>query len=155
LAAQIEKLSRGCFSLARDQAPSDKEWSRYTRLKMVHHMCGHYSWVTIAQLEALGESDKCCCYCTEPMSLEHIGNDIASVQRFVEVRSGGAAFFSHRNRLEGADISDVFLFHCISPCKGMPFDSPFSWFLRDSKSGYSIETNGCPVCEARVRTGLS
>jgi hypothetical protein len=144
-AAQVEKLSGGRFSLARDQQLNSHDWTRDTRLKLLDHVCLQYSWVSLTQLEQLGGSEKCCCYCGEPMSISHIGNDITSMQRFTQVRTGGRIFYNHRNKVENADIKDVFLFHCITPCKGLPYDSTFREVLNTPNAG-------CPCCEATDRT---
>lgn len=149
VATEVEKVSRGRFTLARDQPQIDGEWSRSTRLKVIHNFCQHYSRLSIAQLEALGGTEKCCCYCSEPLSLDHIGRDLAEIQRFVEIRSGGKVRFSDQNCIEGFDISDVFLFDCLTPCRGLEYDLPFIWFLRDSMPGNSPDhTCGCPCCTA-------
>lgn len=151
VAAEVEKVSRGRFSLARDQQQNGNEWSRYTRLKIVHHACQRYSWVSMALLEALGGTEKCCCYCSEPLSLGHIGRttDLTSIQRFVEIRSAGKVRFSDLNCLEDVNLDDIFLFECLSPCRGLVYDIPFLWFLRYSKPGNSPEdTCGCPCCTA-------
>lgn len=149
VAAKIETLSSGRFTLARDQQLNDSELSRYTRLKMVHIGCQRESWVSMAQLEVFGGTEKCCCYCSEPLSLAHIGSDLAEIQKFVEIRSGGKVRFSDLNSIEDVDESDVFFFECLNPCRGLVYDAPFGWFLRDSKPGNSREdTCACPCCMA-------
>lgn len=153
VAAEVEYLSVGRFSLANDQQSKDKEWTRHTRIKVVHHTCQRYSWLSLAQIEAYGGSKKCCCYCSEPLSLDHIGTDLSSIQRFTEIRSGGKVRFSDSNNLEEVDLNDVFLFQCISPCRGLEYDLPFVWFLRDSKPGSSFDdTCGCPCCNAKLNS---
>ena len=149
----IETLSSGRFSLARDQSDAEDLPGRYVPLKMVCHVCQNYSWVTIGQLSAYESSpEKCCCYCEEPLSLEHIGSTIAEIQRFVEVRSGGKTRFSQNNSILGADLTDVFTFNCLMPCRGLLYDSPMIWFIQESKPLKSFcefkaeMTCGCPAC---------
>ena len=155
MAEEVETLSRGRFTLARNQQLNVDNWTRSTRLKMVHIGCQRESWVSLAQLEVFGGTEKCCCYCSEPLSLDHISADfdLSSIQRFVEIRSGGKVRFSDKNSIEGFDIRDVFLFECLAPCRRLEYDLPFIWFLRDSKPGNSREdTCGCPCCTARQKT---
>ena len=145
VAVEIEYLSGGRFALARDQNLSEEELTRYIPLKIVHHACQNYSWLSIAQLEALGGGEGCCCYCSdEPLSLCHIGHDLASIQRYVEVRSYGQTRFSHLNCVDYADLSDIFIFQCLSSsCSGLEYDAPFLWFL-------NTPWWGCPSCKAKA-----
>lgn len=156
ISQEIEKLSEGRFSLAKGQKFCNETPDQYTLLKLVCHECQQYSWVTIGQLSAyIDNPQKCCCYCEEPLSLEHIGPTLPDVQRFVEVRSGGKTFFSMSNTILGCDLSDIYAFNCLNPCRGLLYETPFIWFLRDSKpvksfSGFTSEqTCGCPCCTDR------
>jgi hypothetical protein len=145
LAAEIEKISRSRFSLARDQKLINNELSRYTRLQLIHHECQHYSWLSIAQLETLGGGKECCCYCSDsPLSLQHIGYELTSIQRYVELISYGQTRFSQLNTIDYADLSDIFIFQCLSSsCKKLEYDAPFSWFLE-------TPWRGCPSCKAKI-----
>jgi len=151
LATKVENLSGGRFVLARDQQINIKEMTNFTRLKIYDSECGHCSWLSQALMNALSrQPDRWCCICGDPLSLEHIGNgDKTSIQRFVEIRSGGKAFFSWRNSIEGSDMTDIFIFNCLI-CETQLYETPFIWFLRDSKPGDSIETCGCPCCEQKL-----
>ncbi len=147
LAAKVETLSGSRFILTRDQSIDVKNLNKFALLKVYDIACGHSSWLSLAQMEAdSSRLDRWCCYCGEPRSFRHIGDD--SVHRFVELRSGGRTFFSRRNETDGRDLTDIFLFNCLV-CKGGHYDAPFTWFLRDSKPG-SSETCGCPCCEAKL-----
>ena len=151
VAQEIENLSRGRFSLAKDQDHFCQTPSQYARFKIYDHVCGHYSWLTLPQMVTIRQLDRWCCHCGEPMSFEHIGPTLEDVQRFVEIRSGGKTFFSRRNTLEGQDMSDVFLFNCLNPCRGLLYETPFTWFLRESSPATSFSdlvppTCGCPSC---------
>lgn len=139
IAAEVEFLSGGRFALARDQTLG--ELTRYTRIKILHHQCQQYSWLSVAQVESLGGDKTCCCYCAEPLSLDHIGKE--SIKRFVELRSYGQVEFCDSNRLEDADITDIFLFRCINPCRGLEYDAPFFRFL-------DTPWSGCPCCQAKA-----
>ena len=66
----------------------------------------------------VGRLDQWCCYCGEPTSFEHIGNELSAIQRFVDIRSGGRVFFNFRNSVLNNTINDVCIFNCIS-CKGL------------------------------------
>jgi len=151
VATAIESLSGGRFSLARDQRDPGSDLSLLTRLKIYDHKCGHCSWLTVGQMEGLqNHLDKWCAYCAaEPMSFQHIG-DLTSVQRFVELRSGGKTFFSTNNEIEHADFSDIMAFNCLHPCRGMLYHIPFNWFLVESAPLTVFEsiprTCGCPAC---------
>ena len=157
ISQEIEGLSGGRFTLAKGQKFCYEIPDQYTPLKLVCHECQQYSWVTIGQLSAyIDNPQKCCCYCEEPLSLEHIGPTLPDVQRFVEVRSGGKTFFSMSNTILGGDLSDIYAFNCLNPCRGLLYDTPFIWFLRDSKpvksiSGFTSEqTCGCPCCTDKL-----
>ena len=148
LAAKVESLSGGRFVLAKDQHVDIQRLTKFVRLKVYDVVCGQCSWVPLATLEAeVHRLDRCCCCCGEPTSFKHIGDK--AVQRFVEIRSGGRTHFSWRNSTENLDFSDIFVFNCLF-CKGGPYDSPFTWFLRDSKPGESTGTCGCPCCEQKL-----
>jgi hypothetical protein len=155
-AEAIESLSSGRFSLAKEQPSFDELPGRYVPLKMVCHVCQNYSWVTIGQLSAYENNPaKCCCYCEEPLTMDHIGPTLSDVQNFVAVRSGGKVRFSNSNSILGTDLSDIFAFNCLKPCRGLLFDSPMRWFLEESKPLKSFSefkgemTCGCPACTDR------
>jgi len=152
LSAKVENLSGGRFVLAKDQQINFQGLTRSTRLKIYDAECGHCSWFSQAQMETYAlQLNRWCCFCGNPISFEHIGNgDKAAIQRFVEIRSSGATFFSWRNTIIGFDMSDIFIFNCII-CGGLSYEAPFLWFLRDSKPGASTETCGCPCCEQKLR----
>jgi hypothetical protein len=157
VATAIESLSGGRFSLAREQRDPESDLSLLTRLKVYDHTCGHYSWLTVGQMDALqNRLDKWCAYCAEePMSFQHIGG-ISDCQRFVELRSGGRTHFNPRNIIDDADFTDIMKFNCLaSTCKGLFYEIPFSWFLYESKPLSSFpdlpieHTCGCPACTDR------
>jgi hypothetical protein len=153
LAAKVENLSGGRFVLARDEQINIQKLTRFTRLKIYDTACGHVSWLSEAQMHSFSRQlDRWCCLCGDPLSFEHIGNgDKTSIQRFVEIRSGGRVFFSWRNNIEDSDMTNIFIFNCIT-CGGQGYETPFIWFLRDSKPGMSTETNGCSCCEQKLRS---
>lgn len=159
IARAVESLSQGRYTLARDQEIVDEELTHLSRVKIYDHLCGHYSWMTLAQMDALQERLKTwCAYCAdEPISFRHIGN-IDDVCRFVELRSGGKARFNPRNDIEHNDFTDIFAFNCLSPsCKGMYFETSFAWFLHESKPLTAFpdfpfeQTCGCPACTDIVK----
>lgn len=143
ISKEVEDLSGGRFSLANEQNFDgyDVDMMRCLKLRMVDHQCRQYSWLSLSQLRVLGP-DRACCYCYEPQNFEQIGGKI-EIQKFVLHRSHQKAYFGNRNII--GHINDVYEFICIR-CRSMTYDTPFTWFLRDSPG-----TNGCPCCEQRLK----
>jgi hypothetical protein len=143
IAMEVENLSGGRFSLAKGQEIPDPnhEYYQYRLLKVLDHVCGHYSWVSISQMKVLGP--EICAYCFEPLSLEHIGSK-TDIKDFLLARTHGKVFFSQRNTVEYADLSDLFALNCI-PCGGRGFESPLTWVI-------DTPWAGCPCCETKFRS---
>lgn len=143
IAKEVERFSGGRLALSTDPAPRVESLGllRFSKLRIYDHRCGNNFRMTVAKMKAVGP-DKACPHCNEPRSLDEIGSK-AEIQQFVLQRSQNMAFFGNRNRI--GDIADVYDFHCIR-CKGMPYEAPFNWFLRDSPG-----TNACPCCAQRLK----
>ena len=143
IAMEVENLSGGLFSLAKGQEIPDPnhEYYQYCLLKVLDHKCGHYSYVSINQMKVLGPES--CAYCSKPLSLEHIGSK-TEIQEFILARTNRRVFFSQRNSIEYADLSDIFALNCI-PCGGRGFESPLTWVL-------DTPWAGCPCCETKFRS---
>jgi hypothetical protein len=142
IALEVENLSGGRFSLAKDQELPDPNYEYYQDcvLKVLDHVCGHYSWVSINQMKVL--NSKSCAHCFKPLSLEHIGSTKAEIQEYI--LENRKVFFSHRNSIEYADLSDVFYLNCLT-CGGMAFESTLSRV-------FDTPWAGCPCCETKFRS---
>lgn len=142
-AQEIEGFSGGRLAFSDDSASKfeDQGLQRFRKRRIYDHQCGKYFWMTAAKIKAVGP-DRACPHCNEPQSLDEIGGK-TEIQQFVLQRSQQMAFFGNRNHI--GDITDVYDFHCIR-CKGMPYEAPFIWFLRDSPG-----TNACPCCAQRLK----
>jgi hypothetical protein len=143
IAVEVESLSKGRFSLTQDQELPDPEdeYYRYRLLKLRDRVCGHVSYVSLIQLKLLGPES--CAYCFKPLSLEHIGSK-TEIQEYLLARTNQRVFFSQRNSIEDADLSDIFALNCI-PCGGRGFESPLTWVI-------DTPWSGCPCCEAEFRS---
>lgn len=150
VAQEVEDLSGGRFSLAKDQNSFDLEPRHDMLFKVYDHKegCGHYSWLTMPLMTSIKQLDRWCCYCSEPMSFSHIGPSLADCQHLVGIRSGNAVHYNWRNSVEGC-LTDVKEFFCFKPEHGW-YCTPFTWYLEESKPISSFlgppPTNACPHC---------
>lgn len=105
------------------------------RHQVFHHACGHHSWISLRELQALPFGTGCPhCHGTE--DLTRFGS-MENLQVSVYRQSGNTVYFFGCNPMGAADKDCIFW--CIRHRQS--YEATFAEFQRTR-----LHTNGCPLC---------